>query len=105
VLAAAIVPCGFAIPNSDAVIGAYALALTPDRLVGRVDSALITIVIAASPLGTVGAGVLLDAAGTRWTVGALAVLALLLAIVGTLSPSMRTAPDLEHLDEAVPAPR
>jgi MFS family permease len=97
VLAAAIIPCGFAIPNSDAVIGAYALALAPDRLVGRLDSALITIVVAAAPLGTVGTGALLEAAGARATVGALAGLALLLAIVGTLSPSMRTAPDLDDL--------
>jgi predicted MFS family arabinose efflux permease len=104
VLAAAIIPCGFAIPNSDAVIGAYVLGLSPDRLVGRVDSAMMTIVVAAAPVGTLGTGVLLEAAGARATVGALACLALLLAIAGTLSPSMRTAPDLDRLD-AVTVPR
>ena len=96
VLAAAIVPCGFAIPNTDAVIGAYALAIPPDRLVGRVDSVLITIAVAAAPLGTLGAGLLLDAAGGRATVAALAGLALLLAIVGTLSPAVRSAPSLDR---------
>jgi MFS family permease len=95
VLAAAMLPCGFAISNTDGVIGAYVLAITPDRLVGRVDSVILTIAIAAAPVGTLGAGVLLDAAGARATVGALAVLALVLAIAGTLSPSMRAAPDLE----------
>jgi MFS family permease len=104
VLAAAILPCGFAIPNSDAVIGAYAMGIPPDRLVGRVDSALITIAIAAAPVGTLGTGVLLEVAGARATVGALAGLALLLAIAATLSPSMRTAPDLDRLD-AVTTPR
>src|SRR6185295_7749017 len=38
VLAAAILPSGFAIPNTDAAIIGYRLAITPDRLVGRVDS-------------------------------------------------------------------
>jgi hypothetical protein len=104
VLAAAILPCGFAIPNSDAVIGAYTMGIAPDRLVGRVDSVMITIAVAAAPVGTLGSGVLLDAAGARTTVGVLAALALVLAIVGTLSPSMRTAPDLDRLD-AVTAPR
>jgi predicted MFS family arabinose efflux permease len=104
VLAAAIIPCGFAIPNSDAMIGAYVLVVAPDRLVGRVDSAMITIAVATAPVGTLGAGVMLDAAGAQATVGALAGLALLVAVIGTLSPSMRTAPDLERLD-AVTAPR
>jgi predicted MFS family arabinose efflux permease len=98
VLAVAILPCGFAIPNTDAVIGAYAMGIPPDRLVGRVNSTLMTIAIAAAPVGTLGAGVALDAAGARATVGALAGLALVLAIVGTLSPSIRTAPDLDRLD-------
>jgi hypothetical protein len=48
--------------------------------------------------------VLLDAAGAQATVGALAGLALLVAVVGTLSPSMRTAPDLDRLAE-VTGPR
>jgi MFS family permease len=105
VLAAAMLPCGFAISNTDGVIGAYVLAITPDRLIGRVDSVILTVAIAAAPVGTLGAGVLLDAVGARATVGALAVLALVLATAGTLSPSMRAAPELEELDRAVTAPR
>jgi hypothetical protein len=65
---------------------------------------MITIAVAAAPVGTLGAGVLLDAAGAQATVGALAGLALLVAVVGTLSPSMRTAPDLDRLAE-VTGPR
>ena len=100
ILAAAIVPCGFAIPNSDATIGSYALAIPPDRLVGRVQSALVTFALAAGPLGTVGTGVLLEALGARTTIAALAALALVLAIVGTLSPALRAAPKLGDLDAA-----
>jgi MFS family permease len=100
VLAAAMLPCGFAIANTDGVIGAYVLAITPDRLVGRVDSVLLTIAIAAAPVGTLGAGVLLEASGARATVGALAGIALLLAIAGTLTPSMRAAPDLDAITAA-----
>jgi len=100
VLAAAILPCGFAIPNTDAVIGAYALAIPPDRLVGRVDSVIITIAVAAAPVGTLGAGILLEAAGARVTIAALAGVALLLAIVGSLSPAIRSAPSLDRLDAA-----
>jgi MFS family permease len=73
-------------------------------IAGRVNSVLSTIAVAAAPVGTLGAGVALGAAGARATVGALAGLALLVAIVGTLSPSMRTAPDLDRLD-AVTASR
>ena len=69
VLAAAILPSGFAIPNTDAAIIGYRLAITPDRLVGRVDSVQTTI-----------------------------------AIAGTFSPSIRTAPSLDDLD-ALRAPR
>jgi fucose permease len=104
VLAAAILPSGFAIPNTDAAIIGYRLAITPDRLVGRVDSVQTTIAIAAAPVGTLGAGVLLGAAGARATIAALAGLALLLAIAGTFSPSIRTAPSLDDLD-ALRAPR
>ena len=104
VLAAAILPSGFAIPNTDAAIIGYRLAITPDRLVGRVDSVQTTIAIAAAPVGTLGAGVLLGAAGARATIAALAGLALLLAIAGTFSPAIRTAPRLDDLD-ALRAPR
>ena len=104
VLAAAILPSGFAIPNTDAAIIGYRLAITPDRLVGRVDSVQTTIAIAAAPVGTLGAGVLLGAAGARATIAALAGLALLLAIAGTFSPAIRTAPSLDDLD-ALRAPR
>jgi MFS family permease len=98
VLAAATLPAAFAIPNTDAAVISYRLAITPDRLVGRVDSVQTTIAIAAAPLGTLAAGVLLDAAGAGATIAVLAGLALAVAVAGTLSPSIRTAPSLEDLD-------
>jgi hypothetical protein len=98
VLAAGILPAALAIPNTDAAVIGYRLAITPDRLVGRVDGVQTTIAIAAAPLGTLGAGVLLGAAGARTTIAVLAGLALAVAVAGTLSPSIRTAPSLEDLD-------
>jgi MFS family permease len=94
VLAAAMIPCGFAIPNSDATIAAYVLTLAPDRIIGRVDSVLLAIGVAATPLGTLGAGIVLGAAGARATVGLLAGIALVLAIATTLNPAIRSAPPL-----------
>jgi MFS family permease len=98
VLAAGILPAAFAIPNTDAAVIGYRLAITPDRLVGRVDSVQTTIAVAAAPFGTLAAGVLLDTVGARATIAVLAGLALALAVAGTLSPSIRAAPSLEDLD-------
>jgi MFS family permease len=98
VLAAAIIPCGFAIPITDSAVIGYRLAITPDRLVGRVASVQTTIVMVGAPLGSLGAGLLLDGLGARATIGALAGLALGLAIWATLSPSIRAAPTLDDLD-------
>jgi hypothetical protein len=97
VLAVAILPSGFAIPNTDSVVG-YVLSITPDRLVGRVDSVLTTIALLGAPLGTLGAGALLEAAGARATIAVLAGQGLLLAVAGTLNRSIRTAPSLDDLD-------
>lgn len=92
VLAAAMIPCGFAIPITDSAVVGYRLAITPDRLVGRVISAHSAIVMAGGPLGTLGAGVLLDALAPRAAIGLLAGVALALAIWGTVSPSLRALP-------------
>jgi hypothetical protein len=98
VLTAAVLPAAFAIPNTDAAVIGYRLAITPDRLVGRVDSVQTTIAISAGPLGTLGTGVLLDAAGARTTIAVLAGLALAMALAGTLSPAIRAAPTPGDLD-------
>jgi MFS family permease len=102
VLAAAMIPCGLAIPITDSAVNGYRLAIAPDRLVGRVVSVHTAIIMVGGPLGTLGAGLLLDAIGARTTIALLAGVALVLAIVGTLSPSLRSAPKLVDLDAPAP---
>jgi hypothetical protein len=97
VLAAAMTACGFAIPITDSAVIGYRLAITPDRLVGRVAGVQTTTIVLGAPLGSLGTGVLLDGVGARATIGALAGLALVLALWGTLSPALRSAPKLARL--------
>ena len=96
-LFAVIVPFGLCAPVTDSVVVGYMTAMTPDRLLGRVESARLTIAVAASPLGPLAAGFLLGAVSARVTVAAVAVLGLVLALWGTLSPAIRTAPSLAEL--------
>jgi predicted MFS family arabinose efflux permease len=97
VLAAAMIPSGLAIPVTNAAVISYRLAITPDRLVGRVVSVQTAIMMVGGPLGTLGAGLLLDAIAPRATIALLAAIALALAIWGTLSP-LRSVPRLAELD-------
>lgn len=100
VLAASILPTILAIPSTDSVVHGYRTAMTPDRLIGRVDSAARTISLLAAPLGPLLAGVLLSATSERWTVGVFALFGLVLALWGTLSESIRNAPSLTDLEHA-----
>jgi len=104
VLTAAMTACGFAIPITDSTVIGYRLAITPDRLVGRVAGVQTTTIVIGAPLGSLGAGLLLDGVGARATIGVLAGVALGLAVWGTLSPALRSAPKLDRLAE-VTAPR
>src|SRR6202023_3462021 len=61
VLAASLLPAGLAIPVTDAVVIGYRLAITPDRLVGRVESVRSNIALALTPFGSLPAGLLLSA--------------------------------------------
>jgi MFS family permease len=100
VLAASILPTILAVPSTDSVVHGYRTAMTPDRLIGRVDSAARTISLLAAPLGPLLAGVLLSATSERWTVGVFALFGLMLALWGTLSESIRDAPSLTDLEHA-----
>jgi predicted MFS family arabinose efflux permease len=97
VLAAAMIPSGLAIPITNAAVISYRLAITPDRLVGRVVSVQTAITMVGGPLGTLGAGVLLGTLAPRATIALLAGVALALAIWGTLSP-LRSVPRPAELD-------
>jgi hypothetical protein len=71
--------------------------MSPDRLLGRSESVWSTISLLIAPLGPLAAGVLLGAVSERATIGAFAAFALVLAVAGTLSPSIRAAPSLDAL--------
>jgi MFS family permease len=96
-LFAVVIPFGLCAPVTDSVVVGYLAAMTPDRLLGRVESARFTIAVAASPLGPLAAGFLLGAVSARVTVAAFALLGLVLALWGTLSPAIRGAPSLAEL--------
>jgi MFS family permease len=99
VLTASILPSALAIPATDSVVKSYQLALTPDRLLGRVESVRNTIVLFVATLGPLAAGILLDHASERATIAVFAAFGLVLAVWGTLSPSLRSAPSLDELSE------
>ena len=104
VLVASILPTALAIPSTDSVVSSYQLAMTPDRLVGRVESVRWTIALLAAPLGPLVAGVLLDATSERATIAVFAATGLILALWGTFSSAIRSAPSLDELME-LPAPQ
>jgi hypothetical protein len=99
VLAASILPTALAIPSSDSVVHSYRIAMTPDRLLGRSESVRTTISLLIAPLGPLVAGALLEASSARAAVACFAAFGLALAVWGTLSPSIRAAPNVEDLDD------
>jgi MFS family permease len=98
VLTASILPTALAIPATDSVVHGYRLAMTPDRLIGRVESVWSTISLLVAPLGPLVAGLLLDNVPARAAIAVFAAFGLVLAVWGSLSPSIRTAPSLDELD-------
>ena len=94
VLTASIVPTGLAIPSTDSVVRSYELSMTPDRILGRVESARSTIALMIAPLGPLVAGLLLDVTSERATIAVFAAFGLALALWGTFSPAIRAAPRL-----------
>ena len=90
VLAAALVPFGLAAPVTDSVVVSHRIALTPDRLLGRVESVRSSISLLAAPLGPLVAGLLLATTSARTTVAVFAAVGLGLALWGTLSPALRS---------------
>ena len=91
---ARMLPATVAIPVSDSVLDGYRLAITSDRLVGRVESARRTISLLVAPLGPLAAGFLLEAVSARETIAVFTAASVALAVTGTLSPAIRNAPSL-----------
>jgi MFS family permease len=102
VLTASILPTALAIPSTDSVVRGYQLGMTPDRLLGRVESVRTTIALLIAPLGPLAAGFLLGTVSERATIAVFAACGLGLAVWGTLSPAIRAAPSLDEVID-VPA--
>jgi hypothetical protein len=100
VLLAVMLPFGIAAPVTDSVVVGYQVAMTPDRLLGRVESVRGNIALLIAPLGPLVAGLLLDSVSARTTVAVFAAFGLVLALWGTLSPAIRSAPSLDELDDS-----
>jgi hypothetical protein len=99
VLTASILPTALAIPSTDSVVNGYRIAMTPDRLLGRVESVRSTVALLIAPLGPLVAGLMLAAVSARATIAVFAAFGLVLAVWGTLSPSIRSAPSIDELAE------
>jgi MFS family permease len=90
VLAAAILPQAVVFPVTDSVVFARRIAVTPDRLLGRVDAVRQLIARTAQPLGPLVAGVAISVASPRVAVAAFAALNLATALVGTRVRSLNS---------------
>jgi predicted MFS family arabinose efflux permease len=88
-------------PVTNSIVVSFRVALTPDRLQGRVQAASTLVSFAAGWLGPLVVGVLLQSSGTTATVLVLAGWAVLLAVAATSSRSFRRPPRLEHAVAAV----
>jgi MFS family permease len=99
VLLAGSIPFAIFTPAANAAVIGYRTAMVPDRLTGRVGGVARTIALCAAAFGPLSAGFLLHSFSARMAVLPYAVLMLVLAIVGSLNPSIRNAPSLRELDE------
>ena len=101
VLAVAFSLHAFCFPNTDSAVAAYSYALIPDRLLGRAMAASSTLRAVTTPLGPLAAGLLLTRLSARTSVAVLAAPAVVAAVLGTLSVSMRDLPSLETTQPSV----
>ena len=79
-------------PAGNAGIGAYRIAVTPDELQGRIQSTSQFLSMSVLPLSPLLAGLLLGWLGGGQAVAVLGLLTALVALIPTLSRTMRTLP-------------
>ena len=79
-------------PAGNAGIGSYRIAVTPDALQGRIQSTMQFVSMSAMPLSPVLAGALLSGLGGGPAMAVLGVLTALVALIPTLSRSVRAVP-------------
>jgi MFS family permease len=99
VLTVSILPTALTIPSTDSVVHGFRIGMTPDRLIGRVESAARNISLLAAPVGPLLAGFLLDSVSERETVAVFAGCGLVLALWGTTSRAIKDAPSLAALED------
>lgn len=99
VLLVSFIPMALFLPSVYAVVIGYRVAITPDRLTGRVNSVARTVALLGAPLGPLGAGLMLSTVSERTTVAVFAAILFVLAAGASLAPSIRNAPDLDELDD------
>lgn len=92
VVAAALAAILLLNPAGNAGIGSYRMAITPAELVGRVQAAMQFTSMVIMPLAPIVAGALLGWLGGRDAILALGVLTALVALIPTLSRSVRSVP-------------
>jgi predicted MFS family arabinose efflux permease len=79
-------------PAWNVVLGSIEMRLTPPALLGRVQAVQMTAAFGAIPLGSLIGGFLLDRLGPEEAVWTLAACMLAIAVVATLTPSVRRPP-------------
>jgi MFS family permease len=101
----------FAGPTWNVVFGTYELTMVPDRLLGRVQSVEMLMSWGAIPLGSLAAGFMLERFSTAQAMLGFTTMMLGIAILGTMSPSLRhpppfpqDAPDPLVAETAAPGP-
>jgi predicted MFS family arabinose efflux permease len=84
-------------PVFNVCLASYRYALVPDRLLARVQSAALVVAWGAVPLGQLTAGLLLSSTGSVTTILSLAGINVVAAVLATIAPSIRNAPDVKEL--------
>jgi hypothetical protein len=82
----------FAGPTSNVVFGTYELTMVPDRLLGRVQSVEMLMSWGAIPLGSLAAGFMLERLSASGAMLGFTAMMLAIAVLATLSPSLRHPP-------------
>ena len=103
VVAAALSAGLFLNPAGNAGIGSYRMAVTPPELIGRVQATTQFVSMAAMPLAPVLAGALLTGVGGGAAVAALGLLSAGVALIPTLSTSVRSVPRPQDWPRLAPA--
>jgi hypothetical protein len=78
----------------------YRVAIVPDVLQGRVNSAFRLIAFSGQPVGLAISGVLMEGVGHRHAVLIMTIAPVIMAISATLSASIRNAHPVAHLQRA-----